>query len=242
MRDNVATGPRQGSPSQDASGFPIAIAGGDLQFRTFALADPVPTGRQIIEAFTLRDPTGFIVLQQLENGMLEELRLDETTDLIAAGIERFIVVESDRSFRLLIEGKRVEWPCEIITGATIKKLAGVAHSGVDVFLEKKDGPDREIEDDEAVSLAGNGVESFRLHSAQRHVEICVNNRAVKIEKGIRTGAEIKQAAKDQGLPIQLDFVLSLEEANGQSRTIGNTDTVRVRKEMKFICIADDDNS
>ena len=58
MRDNVATGPRQGSPSQDASGFPIAIAGGDLQFRTFALADPVPTGRQIIEAFTLRDPTG----------------------------------------------------------------------------------------------------------------------------------------------------------------------------------------
>lgn len=242
MRDNVAPGPLQGSPSQATSGFPIAIAGSDLQFRTFALADPVPTGRQIIEAFTRSDPSDFIVLQQLENGMLEELRLDETTDLIGAGVERFIVVESDRSFRLLIEGKRQEWPCEIITGATIKKLAGVAHSDADVFLEQKDGPDRGIEDDELVSLAGNGVESFRLHPAQRLVEICVNNRAVKIEKGVRTGLEIKQAAKDQGLPIQLDFVLSLEEANGQSRTIGNTDKVRVRKGMKFICIADDDNS
>lgn len=242
MRDNVASGPLPQAHPRPTQGYVISIGGKDLQFQTFTLTDPVPTGRQVIEAFTASDPNGFIVLQQLGDGMLEELRLDEKTDLLTAGVERFIVVESDRSFRLVIEGKRQEWPCEVITGATIKKLAGVPASHADVHLERQGAPDREIEDDETVSLAGTDVESFRLRPAQRQIEICVNNRTIKIEKGLRTGLEIKQAAKAQGLSIELDFVLSLEEANGQSRTIGNSDKVRVRKGMKFICIADDDNS
>jgi hypothetical protein len=39
------------------------------------LRDPVPSGRQIIEAAGHGDPTGYIVLQWLLDGAREDLRL-----------------------------------------------------------------------------------------------------------------------------------------------------------------------
>lgn len=41
----------------------------------------------------------------LTNGLLEELRPDETTDVRTAGIEKFLVFKSDRSFRLELDGR-----------------------------------------------------------------------------------------------------------------------------------------
>lgn len=226
-------------------GFSILIAGADLVFQERHVADPVPTGRQVAEAFAEYDPEEAIILQWLPNGMLEELRLDETTDLRARGVERYIVARSDRSFRLKIEGKRQEWPVAVITAATIKGLAGIdpgRFDDFDVFLARGDEPDLELADHDTVDLSAAGPEHFHLKRREREVEIFVNERPVRIERGGRTGLEIKQAAIAQGISIQADFLLMLEKPGGQSRVIGDQDLVEVRQGLRFTAVADDDNS
>lgn len=231
-----------GSADHPQGRWQIEIGGADLHFSTKLLLDPVPTGRQIVEAAGHRDADEFIVLQWMPDGSLLELRLQDTTDILAAGIERFIVVRSDRSFRIDIEGRREEWPCHVITGQSVKKLAGQEGPDVIAVLERSDRPDRELEDDEVVDLRAEGVERFHLTHARPQIEIFVNEKAVLIRRGLRTGLEVKQAAMEQGVAIQLDFVLSLERASGQTKIIGDADTIRVRPGQNFIAIADDDNS
>ena len=74
------------------------------------------------------------------------------------------------------------------------------------------------------------------------VEILVNRRPVKITRGERTGLEIKEAAIEQHIPIQLDFVLTLHKAGGETKVIGDNDPVRVHNEQRFTAVADDDKS
>ncbi len=58
------------TPSPSTSSFRISVAGSDLAFRNEALTDPVPTGRQIIEAYGGRPADEFIVLEWLADGDL----------------------------------------------------------------------------------------------------------------------------------------------------------------------------
>ncbi|MBY5891674.1 hypothetical protein HFN49_36780 [Rhizobium leguminosarum] len=221
--------------------WPVEIAGADLAFTSHVLRDPMPSGRQIIATAGHRDPAGYIVLQWLSDGALEELRLEELTDIVAKGIERFIVVESDRSFRLEVEGLRLEWPCAPISAATVKALAGRDDEALAVVL-LREGRDRVLEDDEIVDLSGDGVEVFKLRPRPANVEIGVNTKPVPIRRGVHTGLQIKQAAINAGVAIQLDFILSLETGAGQTRIIGDRDRVRVRPGQQYLAIADDDNS
>jgi len=222
--------------------WPVDIAGADLAFQRHVLRDPMPSGQQIIAAAGYRDAKRYIVLQWLPDGALEELRLEELTDIVERGIERFIVVESDRSFRLEVEGLRLEWPVALISGATIKALSDQNDEAVVVVLARDDQPDRVIEDDEIVDLGAEGLEIFKLRKRAAQIEISVNGKAVTIGRGIREGLEIKQAAINAGVAIQLDFILSLETGGGQTRIIGDTDRIRVKPAQSFLAIADDDNS
>lgn len=220
----------------------IQIADQRLDFQQIVLSDPVPTGREIISAAGHRDVDKFIVLQQLPSGDLEELRLNEHTDLRKSGIEKFIVVRSDRSFRLVLDSERQEWPAELINGLTLKRLGGKKFDEVSVFLEGTEEADREVEDEEFVDLAQPGVERFYFRALEREVVISVNDKPVRISRGVHTGKEIKEAAIAQGLRINLDFVLSLHENSGGARIIGNQDKVRVKNGQRYTAVADDDVS
>lgn len=76
----------------------------------------------------------------------------------------------------------------------------------------------------------------------KHIEIIVNHNTVVVEDKTQTGLEIKEAAIAQGVNIRLDFVLIHVEPNGKRVTIGDADSVKVRKGSEFEAIADDDNS
>jgi hypothetical protein len=77
----------------------------------------------------------------------------------------------------------------------------------------------------------------------RTIEITVNKKPVGITQGEHTGLEIKQAAIDAGLAVQLDFVLTQIHGESPNRpTIGDGDTVNVNPGSKFSLIADDDDS
>jgi Multiubiquitin len=78
---------------------------------------------------------------------------------------------------------------------------------------------------------------------QHHtIEITVNNCLVQVEDKRLTGLEIKEAAIAQGVPIQLDFLLSEQLKHGETRIVGDSDEVKVDKHSKFTAVAGDDNS
>jgi pyrrolidone-carboxylate peptidase len=77
----------------------------------------------------------------------------------------------------------------------------------------------------------------------RTSDVVINEvHKVRLPKHIITGAEIKQAAIEQGVPIQPDFLLTLERAGGREKQIGDTEKILTVDGMRFTAIAGDDNS
>ncbi|MBZ0146626.1 MAG: multiubiquitin domain-containing protein [Pseudorhodoplanes sp.] len=150
----------QAQPAPHPAGFDIEIAGTDLQFRKAKLTDPVPTGRQVIEAAGFKQVEEYIVLQWLPGNMLEELRLDETCNLRERGVERFIVAKSDRTFRFEIDSQRQEWPAPTVTREVLLALAGQDPALFSVWQEFKDKKDVEIVAGKPAELTPAGTERF----------------------------------------------------------------------------------
>jgi hypothetical protein len=74
------------------------------------------------------------------------------------------------------------------------------------------------------------------------VTIAVNTKPVVVDGPRVSGLEIKVAAIAQGVAIEPDFLLSEELPNGETRIVGDNDTVTVNKNSKFTAVAGDDNS
>lgn len=133
----------------------------DADGQKFEISDPVATGRQLLEEIGKRPTEDFLIFQLLKNGMLEEIRLDETVDLRNSGIEKFLTFKNDRSFRLEIDGRRFEWGANLITGLTLKTLAQVDPQKYSVWLEVRgEGDDILVEDGGTIDLAEEGLEKF----------------------------------------------------------------------------------
>ena len=74
------------------------------------------------------------------------------------------------------------------------------------------------------------------------IEIEVNDYKVKMHEGPAAGLEIKEAAIEQGVPVQTSFVLQLHLPNGSSKVIGDEDKIQLTEHLAFTAIAADDNS
>ncbi len=72
--------------------------------------------------------------------------------------------------------------------------------------------------------------------------IKVNNKNVPVIGHHHTGLEIKGAAIAAGVRIQLDFVLSLEEANNRFVIIGDDQRIHVEQGNHFEAVPNDDHS
>lgn len=88
----------------------------------------------------------------------------------------------------------------------------------------------------------NSMEAQTLEEQRHPVTITVNGHAVNIEGPRVNGAQIKTAAIEQGVPIQVDFVLSEELPDHRSKVIGDSDVVTVDQNSRFVAVAPDDNS
>ena len=72
--------------------------------------------------------------------------------------------------------------------------------------------------------------------------IKVNDDPVTVTDKHQTGASIKAAAIDQGVPIQPDFALSEVLPNGKHKPISDEKQVLVNRGDEFWAIPGDDNS
>jgi len=74
------------------------------------------------------------------------------------------------------------------------------------------------------------------------VTVIVNGQNIELIGPRITGLQVIKAAIDQGVRIDLDFILSMLIAAGKSKIIGNDDIVTINKNSEFIATAHDDNS
>jgi hypothetical protein len=140
--------------------FEVAIGDENLNFRTVVIDDPVPTGRQILKAAGAHPVEDFVALAVMPDGALEDLRLDELFDLRRHGVEQVVILRTDRSFRLFVDGKDISWGKSLISGLALKRLAGVDPATHDMYQEVRGADDLLIRNTDLVDLSKPGVEKF----------------------------------------------------------------------------------
>lgn len=172
--------------------YGMFVGNEELEYKPAVITDPVPTGRQILEAAGVRDAVEYLVFLVLQNGLLEELRPDETVDLRHAGVERLLVFRNDRSFRFELDGRVMEWGATRISGLTLKKLAGVDAATFGVWLDVRGGTDRSIGDAELLDLSAPGAERF--YTVLLAITVKVNTRPHQVHAETLSFAEVVRLA------------------------------------------------
>lgn len=199
----------------------IEIADATLTFRSVSVADLTPTGAQLAAAAGFKPAQQATVLQVLANGELEDIRPDETVDLRHAE-GRFVIVESDRSYRFTIDGERFDWPCRIVSGGLLRKLGHVpAEKGI--FLEQGDTADRAIGPHDLVDLDAPGVEAFLTRIKQWKLNV----QGVVIEVDTPT-IGVRDAIARAGFNPDQGWQIFLKIAGQPKRPVTLTDTVDLR--------------
>ncbi len=79
------------------------------------------------------------------------------------------------------------------------------------------------------------------HRPPRTIPVTINNQTVQLPEREMTGLEIKQAAAEQGLPIDTGFQLSVKHGHRYD-VVGDTDTTRIHHNLEFLAVPPDDNS
>ncbi|TJW49429.1 MAG: hypothetical protein E5X65_33710 [Mesorhizobium sp.] len=189
--DDVGDALREGRSLRPARGYRFLLAQGDLNFLSRQVSDPVPLGRQLLEAAALDPQDGYSLFAVLPSGDFEDVRLDEPFDLREHGTERFVAFLTDRDFKLTLNDDELRWGKPVISGAVLYGLAKPGH-GDGVFLEVPGGEDRLIELGELIDLAEPGIERFI--TARLTFEIIVNSRPRRVNARTVTFEQIVQLA------------------------------------------------
>lgn len=136
----------------------VEVADQTLTYRQVCIEDLTPTGAQLAVAAGFKATDDVSVLQVWPNGELEDIRPTETVDLHRME-GRFVIVESDRAYRLAIDGQRFDWPCQIVSGGLLRKLGQVPADKA-IYFERHDQADHLLSDHDLVNLNAAGVEEF----------------------------------------------------------------------------------
>ena len=85
--------------------------------------------------------------------------------------------------------------------------------------------------------------SSALQDADKGVfAVSVNHKPVEVTVQLPIGLEIKEAAIEQGVAIELDFQLAKVGLDGKHQIVGDADKVDVLEFKTFFATASDDNS
>ena len=192
--DDLGEALREGRPLRRARSYRFLFTQEDLEFRPLTVADPVPLGRQILEAAGLKPEAGYSLFGILPSGDFEDVRLDEPFDLRQKGTERFVAFFTDRTFKLTLNDARIEWGKPVMSGKVLYRLTKLG-SDEAVFLEVRGGEDRLIDPEEQIDLTNPGIERFiTAKKASPVFEIIVNSRRKTVPDRTVTFKQIVQLA------------------------------------------------
>ena len=231
LTEDVAVAIREGRPLRPADSYRIVVADDQLRNRNIDVADPVPTGRQILQAAGAHPVDDHSLFAILPSGEFEDLRLDETYDLRRRGAERFVAFRTDRSFKFTINGGQLEWGKPAINGASLYALAKVGPSEA-VFLEVRGGTDRLVEPEELVDLNAPGIERFITGpKPPATFEIKVNSRDEVVNDKRVTFEQVVQLAFPGPHGPNIVFSMTYRHASSQPHAgeLGAGGSVEVKK-------------
>ncbi len=133
------------------------------------------------------------------------------------------------------------WEVTVQPVQTLESLRGLFGLPADarVFRDLESPDDQEILPDQTVRFADGPV--FR--AVITGVTVKVNRQPVRFKHRKQTGLSIKQTAIDQGVKIELGFVLHQKLPSGEyGPAIRDDQPVILRECDEFRCVAPDDNS
>lgn len=171
--------------------------------RSARIDDDRVTGRQIAEAAGFNAIDEVIVLQQLNNGSLEEIRPEELVDLAQPGVERFFVIEGDATYRFLLDGLKLEWPRAKVNASTLLHLARKGDE-FEVVQQLEDAPDKVLDDDDEVDLSHKGTEHFKTRKASKLIKVLYNEQPFELNKGTYTTEKLIEIFK-----VEPGYILDL---------------------------------
>lgn len=209
--EDVAAAVASGRAVRGDGPYGILIGDENLVYRAAVVPSAVVTGEQLVAAAGVANPVEYIAFQLLPGGQLESLRPDEQVDLRSAGAERFVVFRSDRTFRLLVDDRTFDWGASRITGATIKRLAGVKMHAHDVWQVLPAGGDHIVGDGDFADLTAPGVERYVIKPIL--VRVIVNARPREVHKRQLSYWDVVKMAFPDAVP-QPNTVYSITYARG----------------------------
>jgi len=184
----------------------VEVAGTDLNFKPLTVADRTPSGRQILAYCDLAPQSEHVVLQWLPGGDIEEVRPEESVDFSGAGAPRLIIARADRTFRLTLDDRSLEWPADSIAETALRKL-GAVDASHGIYLRREDEPDLPLAHGSTVPLSPAGVEV--LYS--RATEWKLNVQGVVIESDTPT-ITVREAVTRAGFAADGSWIIVLKTA------------------------------
>lgn len=210
--DDLCEAVRDNRPLRPAKKYRFLLARGDLDFKHEEIADPVPLGFQLLEAAGLDRRDDWCLTALMPSGDIDDVHLDEPFDLRGRGAERFIAFESDRLYKLTLDGREIDWGKPAISGRILYRLAEVGN-GLALFLEVRDGTDKLIEPHDLIDLSQRGIE--HVITAARPVPtftIIVNARPRVVTGARVTFEEIVQIAFPNGQAPNFTYSMTYRKA------------------------------
>ncbi|APP80988.1 multiubiquitin domain-containing protein [Xanthomonas hortorum] len=212
----------------------IQVGDDALQFRSIVVTDPILTGSQILAAAGIRDRVEHLIYQMLANGLLEEINPEETTDIRSNRAVRFLVFKNDRSFRLLVDDRTLDWGAGHISGATLRALAGRNEPDLVVLQDMRSQADLLILDEDLVDLTLPGVERFYLREVTFNVFVNGSPETVSHPR-LSYWDVVKLGFPDANTAEEI--VYSIDYTGGPHQnpdgTLSASQSVRIKEGMKF---------
>lgn len=233
----------------------LHLADENLNYRDVPVAHASPTGAQILEAVGVPNQHCAVLLQVLPSGDMESIRPAETPNL--AESRRFILSEADRVYFFTVDDARFEWPNRHISGAAIRKVAGVPNER-DVLQLDDSGEAVNLNAEDIVDLARPGVE--RIVTNQRSWRLRVQGVMLEFTlPEVKVADAMREAGFDPdkgwhifllvaGQPkqeVNADYVVNLrtpglEKIRLMQRNVDNGEGPRTKVRREFALLAVDE--
>lgn len=197
----------------------IQVSGLSLVFHDVTVSTLTPTGKQLAAAAGYSLEGEATVMEVLANGELEGIRPSEAANLHAS-TRKFVIVQSDRIYKFLIDETPYEWPSPIISGGQLRKLG---HVPTDLGVYLADAVERVIHNHDLVDLDAPGVERFKT----RQHEWKLNVQGVVLVVHHPT-IVVRDAIKDAGFDPTTPWIMVLRVQGQGKREVGLSDVIDLR--------------
>jgi hypothetical protein len=199
----------------------VAIAGFSLTFHDHHIPEASPTGAQLAAVAGFKPDQAATVLEMLASGELEDRRLDERVDL-RESTRKFVIVESDRSYKLTLDGTRVDWPCRVISGGQLRKLGQVG-AGHEIYQDLPGNAERIIGDNDLADLGAQKVEVFKTR--KRTWKLNVQGVLLTLDE---SSIVVRAAIQEAGFDPTENWIIVLRVRDQPKREVGLDEVIDLR--------------